>query len=436
MKIAIVGTGYVGLVSGACFAEMGADVTCIDVNKHKIEMLRSGQIPIYEPGLEELVARNVADGRLRFSTELGECLDDVEIVFSAVGTPPDEDGSADLRYVLEVAREFGRKINRYTLLVTKRTGPVGTAQKVKEAVSEELAARGVEVEFDVASNPEFLKEGDAIDDFMKPDRVVVGVESERARQLMERLYKPFMMNNYRMIFTDVASAEMIKYAANSMLATRISFMNDIANLCEIVGADVNMVRKGIGADVRIGSKFLYPGCGYGGSCFPKDVKALIRTAEQRGYRMQVLEAVEAVNERQKGILYEKFVREFDGEVAGRCVAMWGLSFKPETDDMREAPSLVLIERLLAAGCRVRVFDPIAMDEARRRLGDSVEYCESKYEALEGTDALMIVTEWKQFRLPNWARVAEAMKGGVVIDGRNIYDRHEVEAVGLKYLRIG
>ncbi|MBR4149729.1 MAG: UDP-glucose/GDP-mannose dehydrogenase family protein [Rikenellaceae bacterium] len=436
MKIAIVGTGYVGLVSGACFAEMGADVTCIDVDKRKIEMLRSGQIPIYEPGLEELVARNVADGRLRFSTELGECLDDVEIVFSAVGTPPDEDGSADLRYVLEVAREFGRKINRYTLLVTKSTVPVGTAQKVKEAVSEELAARGVEVEFDVASNPEFLKEGDAIDDFMKPDRVVVGVESERARQLMERLYKPFMMNNYRMIFTDVASAEMIKYAANSMLATRISFMNDIANLCEIVGADVNMVRKGIGADVRIGSKFLYPGCGYGGSCFPKDVKALIRTAEQKGYRMQVLEAVEAVNERQKGILFEKFVREFDGEVAGRCVAMWGLSFKPETDDMREAPSLVLIERLLAAGCRVRVFDPIAMDEARRRLGDSVEYCDSKYEALEGADALMIVTEWKQFRLPNWVRVAEAMKGGVVIDGRNIYDRHEVEAVGLKYLRIG
>ena len=436
MKIAIVGTGYVGLVSGACFAEMGADVTCIDVDKCKIEKLRSGQIPIYEPGLEELVARNVADGRLHFSTELGECLDQVEIVFSAVGTPPDEDGSADLRYVLEVAREFGRKINRYTLLVTKSTVPVGTAQKVRQAVAEELAARGVEVEFDVASNPEFLKEGDAIDDFMKPDRVVVGVESERARQLMERLYKPFMMNNYRMIFTDVASAEMIKYAANSMLATRISFMNDIANLCEIVGADVNMVRKGIGADARIGSKFLYAGCGYGGSCFPKDVKALIRTAEQKGYRMRVLEAVEAVNERQKGILYEKFEREFDGEVEGCCVAMWGLSFKPETDDMREAPSLVLIERLLAAGCRVRVFDPIAMDEARRRLGDRVEYCASKYDALEGADALMIVTEWKQFRLPNWARVAEVMKGGVVIDGRNIYERHEVEAAGLKYLRIG
>ena len=436
MKIAIVGTGYVGLVSGACFAEMGADVTCIDVDKCKIEKLRSGQIPIYEPGLEELVARNVADGRLHFSTELGECLDQVEIVFSAVGTPPDEDGSADLRYVLEVAREFGRKINRYTLLVTKSTVPVGTAQKVRQAVAEELAARGVQVEFDVASNPEFLKEGDAIDDFMKPDRVVVGVESERARQLMERLYKPFMMNNYRMIFTDVASAEMIKYAANSMLATRISFMNDIANLCEIVGADVNMVRKGIGADARIGSKFLYAGCGYGGSCFPKDVKALIRTAEQKGYRMRVLEAVEAVNERQKGILYEKFEREFDGEVEGRCVAMWGLSFKPETDDMREAPSLVLIDRLLAAGCRVRVFDPIAMDEARRRLGDRVEYCASKYDALEGADALMIVTEWKQFRLPNWTRVAEAMKGGVVIDGRNIYERHEVEAAGLKYLRIG
>lgn len=436
MKIAIVGTGYVGLVSGACFAEMGADVTCVDVDKRKIEMLQKGQIPIYEPGLEELVERNVADGRLHFSTDLGECLDQVKIVFSAVGTPPDEDGSADLRYVLEVAREFGRKINQYTLLVTKSTVPVGTASKVKAAVVEELVKRGVDVPFDVASNPEFLKEGDAIDDFMKPDRVVVGVESDRAKELMERLYKPFMMNNYRMIFTDVASAEMIKYAANSMLATRISFMNDIANLCEIMGADVNMVRKGIGADARIGSKFLYPGCGYGGSCFPKDVKALIRTAAQQGYRMQVLEAVEAVNERQKGILFEKFERYFKGDVAGRSVAMWGLSFKPETDDMREAPSLVLIERLLAAGCKVRAFDPIAMDEARRRLGDKIEYCSSKYDALEGADALMIVTEWKQFRLPNWSRVAELMKGRVVIDGRNIYDRQEVEAAGLDYLRIG
>ena len=436
MKIAIVGTGYVGLVSGACFAEMGADVTCVDVDKRKIEMLQKGQIPIYEPGLEELVERNVADGRLHFSTDLGECLDQVKIVFSAVGTPPDEDGSADLRYVLEVAREFGRKINRYTLLVTKSTVPVGTASKVKAAVVEELAKRGVDVPFDVASNPEFLKEGDAIDDFMKPDRVVVGVESDRAKELMERLYKPFMMNNYRMIFTDVASAEMIKYAANSMLATRISFMNDIANLCEIMGADVNMVRKGIGADARIGSKFLYPGCGYGGSCFPKDVKALIRTAAQQGYRMQVLEAVEAVNERQKGILFEKFERYFNGDLAGRSVAMWGLSFKPETDDMREAPSLVLIERLLAAGCKVRAYDPIAMDEARRRLGDKIEYCSSKYDALEGADALMIVTEWKQFRLPNWSRVAELMKGRVVIDGRNIYDRKEVETAGLDYLRIG
>ena len=436
MKIAIVGTGYVGLVSGACFAEMGADVTCVDVDKRKIEMLQKGQIPIYEPGLEELVERNVADGRLHFSTDLGECLDQVKIVFSAVGTPPDEDGSADLRYVLEVAREFGRKINQYTLLVTKSTVPVGTASKVKAAVAEELTKRGVDVPFDVASNPEFLKEGDAIDDFMKPDRVVVGVESDRAKELMERLYKPFMMNNYRMIFTDVASAEMIKYAANSMLATRISFMNDIANLCEIVGADVNMVRKGIGADARIGSKFLYPGCGYGGSCFPKDVKALIRTAEQQGYRMQVLEAVEAVNERQKGILFEKFERYFNGDVAGRSVAMWGLSFKPETDDMREAPSLVLIERLLAAGCKVRAFDPIAMDEARRRLGDKIEYCTSKYDALEGADALMIVTEWKQFRLPNWSRVAELMEGRVVIDGRNIYDRQEIEMAGLDYLRIG
>jgi UDPglucose 6-dehydrogenase len=415
---------------------MGATVSCIDIDRQKIERLCRGEVPIYEPGLQEIIERNVAAGRLRFSTSLEECISQVQIIFAAVGTPPDEDGSADLSQVMAVAREVGRLIERYTLFVIKSTVPVGTAARAEAAIREELERRGVDVEFDVASNPEFLKEGDAIDDFMKPDRVVVGVESERARQLMERLYKPFMMNNYRMIFTDVASAEMIKYAANSMLATRISFMNDIANLCEIVGADVNMVRKGIGADVRIGSKFLYAGCGYGGSCFPKDVKALIRTAEQKGYRMQVLEAVEAVNERQKGILYEKFEREFDGEVAGRCVAMWGLSFKPETDDMREAPSLVLIDRLLSAGCRVRVFDPIAMDEARRRLGDKVEYCESKYEALEGADALMIVTEWKQFRLPNWARVAEVMKGGVVIDGRNIYERHEVEAAGLKYLRIG
>lgn len=436
MKIAIVGTGYVGLVSGACFAEMGADVTCVDVDRRKIDMLREGRIPIYEPGLDDLVSRNCAGGRLHFTTELGECLDEVEIVFSAVGTPPDEDGSADLRYVLEVARTFGRKINKYTLLVTKSTVPVGTARKVEAAIAGELAARGVDIPFDVASNPEFLKEGDAIDDFMKPDRVVVGVESERAKELMERLYKPFMMNNYRMIFTDVASAEMIKYAANSMLATRISFMNDIANLCEIVGADVNMVRKGIGADARIGSKFLYPGCGYGGSCFPKDVKALIRTAAQHGYRMQVLEAVEAVNERQKGILFDKFERLCRGDMSGRRVAMWGLSFKPETDDMREAPSLVLIRRLLAAGCTVSAFDPIAMDEARRRLGDTIEYCNDMYEALTGADALMIVTEWKQFRLPNWNTVARLMNGRAVIDGRNIYERREVEAAGLEYFRIG
>ncbi len=436
MKIAIVGTGYVGLVSGACFAEMGADVTCVDVDARKIEMLRGGGIPIYEPGLEELVARNRQGGRLHFTTDLRECLDSVEIVFSAVGTPPDEDGSADLRYVLEVASTFGRNIKKYTLLVTKSTVPVGTAVKVRAVIEKELAARGEEIPFDVASNPEFLKEGDAIDDFMKPDRVVVGVESDRAKVLMERLYKPFMMNNYRMIFTDVASAEMIKYAANSMLATRISFMNDIANLCEIVGADVNMVRKGIGADVRIGSKFLYPGCGYGGSCFPKDVKALIRTAAQNGYRMQVLEAVEAVNERQKGILFDKFERYYGGDIAGRCVAMWGLSFKPETDDMREAPSLVLIERLLSAGCRVKAYDPVAMDEARRRLGDRIEYCDDMYEALEDADALMIVTEWKQFRLPNWNTVKNKMKGAAVIDGRNIYDRREVEGAGLDYFRIG
>ena len=436
MNIAIVGTGYVGLVSGACFAEMGVNVVCVDINAAKIEQLRQGIIPIYEPGLEEMVARNQNAGRLTFATDLGEVIDGVDIVFSAVGTPPDAEGAADLSQVLEVARTFGRHINRYTMLVTKSTVPVGTAHRVTEVVREELQRRGEDIPFDVASNPEFLKEGAAIKDFMTPDRVIVGTESDRARKIMARLYKPFMLSGERMIFTDTASAEMIKYAANSMLATRISFMNDIANLCEKVGANVNMVRKGIGADTRIGRKFLYPGCGYGGSCFPKDVKALIRTAEQKGYRMRVLEAVEAVNERQKGILYEKFEREFDGEVEGRCVAMWGLSFKPETDDMREAPSLVLIERLLVAGCRVRVFDPIAMDEARRRLGDRVEYCASKYDALEGADALMIVTEWKQFRLPNWARVAEVMKGGVVIDGRNIYERHEVEAAGLKYLRIG
>lgn len=435
MNITIVGTGYVGLVSGACFAEMGIDVTCVDVDKTKIDRLNRGEMPIYEPGLEELVLRNAADGRLHFTTELGDGLDASEAVFLAVGTPPDEDGSADLKYVLAVAREIGSKMNHYVVVVTKSTVPVGTSRKVKAAVAGELARRGVDIQFDVASNPEFLKEGAAIKDFMAPDRVVVGVESERARTIMEQIYKPFMLSNYRMIFTDVPSAEMIKYAANSMLATRISFMNDIANLCEIVGADVNMVRKGIGSDTRIGSKFLYPGCGYGGSCFPKDVKALIRTAESHGYSMDVLKAVESVNERQKSVLFRKLSKYYNGDLAGRTIAMWGLAFKPETDDMREAPSLVVIDLLLKAGCRVRAFDPVAMDEARRRLGDSIIYCDSMYDALEGADALLMLTEWKQFRVPSWETVRRAMHRPLVIDGRNIYDAAELAAEGFDYLHI-
>lgn len=436
MNIAIVGTGYVGLVSGACFSEMGINVTCVDIDAAKIERLRLGEIPIYEPGLEELVKRNVEAGRLRFTTDLCDCLQDVEVVFSAVGTPPDEDGSADLKYVLAVAKTFGQNIRKYTILVTKSTVPVGTAQRVKAAVAAELEARGENVEFDVASNPEFLKEGAAINDFMTPDRVVVGTDSERAQKIMARLYKPFMLSGERMIFTDIPSAEMIKYAANSMLATRISFMNDIANLCEKVGADVDMVRKGIGSDTRIGKKFLYPGCGYGGSCFPKDVKALIKTAEQNGYRMRVLEAVEQVNERQKSILFEKLLTHFGGDLQGKTVALWGLSFKPETDDMREAPSLVLIEQLLVAGCRVQVYDPIAMNECRRRVGDSVNYCDDMYVAATDADALLLVTEWKVFRIPSWTTLLRLMHTPLIIDGRNIYDRHELTSQGFAYYAIG
>ena len=408
------------MVSGACFAEMGIDVTCVDIDQAKIERLRAGDIPIYEPGLDELVLRNSQEGRLHFTTRLADCLDGVEAVFSAVGTPPDEDGSADLRYVLEVAREVGRHMQHYLVVVTKSTVPVGTARKVEAAIREELTKRGVDIPFDVASNPEFLKEGSAIKDFMSPDRVVVGVESEKARELMTRLYAPFMLNNFRVIFTDVPSAEMIKYAANSMLATRISFMNDIANLCELVGADVNQVRKGIGSDTRIGSKFLYPGCGYGGSCFPKDVKALVQTAEQNGYDMRVLKAVEEVNERQKSVLFEKLRRHY-GDLQGKTIALWGLAFKAETDDMREATSLVTIRHLLEAGCTVRVFDPAAMDEARRRLGDAIIYASDIYDAARGADALLLLTEWKQFRLPSWARVHDLMRNPIVFDGRNIYD---------------
>ena len=436
MKIAIVGTGYVGLVTGTCFSEMGVDVTCVDVQTEKIENLKKGIIPIYEPGLEDVVHRNYQAGRLKFSTDLTECLDEVEVVFSAVGTPPDEDGSADLKYVLEVARTIGRNIHKYVLVVTKSTVPVGTAQKVKAAIREELDKRGVEVEFDVASNPEFLKEGNAVDDFMKPDRVVVGVESDRAKSLMERLYKPFMMNNYRLIFTDIPSAEMIKYAANSMLATRISFMNDIANLCELVGADVNMVRKGIGADSRIGSKFLYPGCGYGGSCFPKDVKALIKTAEKNGYSMRVLKAVEEVNERQKAILFEKLMKHFDGDLKGKRIALWGLAFKPETDDMREAPALVLIDKLLGAGATVKAYDPIAMNECKRRIGDKVLYATDMYDAVLDADALLLVTEWKEFRVPSWGVLKKTMRQAIIIDGRNIYDKEELDGLEIVYRGIG
>lgn len=436
MKIAIVGTGYVGLVTGTCFSEMGVDVTCVDVQTEKIENLKKGIIPIYEPGLEDMVHRNYQAGRLKFSTDLAECLDEVEVVFSAVGTPPDEDGSADLKYVLEVARTIGRNIHKYVLVVTKSTVPVGTAQKVKAAIREELDKRGVEVEFDVASNPEFLKEGNAVDDFMKPDRVVVGVESDRAKSLMERLYKPFMMNNYRLIFTDIPSAEMIKYAANSMLATRISFMNDIANLCELVGADVNMVRKGIGADSRIGSKFLYPGCGYGGSCFPKDVKALIKTAEKNGYSMRVLKAVEEVNERQKAILFEKLMKHFDGDLKGKRIALWGLAFKPETDDMREAPALVLIDKLVGAGATVKAYDSIAMNECKRRIGDKVLYATDMYDAVLDADALLLVTEWKEFRVPSWGVLKKTMRQAIIIDGRNIYDKEELDGLEIVYRGIG
>ena len=436
MNVAVVGTGYVGFVSGACFAEMGAHVMCVDIDERKIQCLKEGKIPIYEPGLDEMVRRNVAAGRLGFSTSLADVIDDVSMVFSAVGTPPDEDGSADLKYVLDVARTFGQQIKKYTVLVTKSTVPVGTAAKVKKVVQEELQKRGEDIPFDVASNPEFLKEGNAIKDFMSPDRVVVGVESDRARALMTRLYRPFLLNNFRVIFTDIPSAEMIKYAANSMLATRISFMNDIANLCEIVGANVEMVRQGIGADTRIGRKFLYPGCGYGGSCFPKDVKALIRTAEKNGYEMRVLKAVEQVNDAQKFVVFNKLSKLFNNDLKGKTVAIWGLSFKPETDDMREATSLVTIKLLLDAGCRVRVYDPVAMEECKRRIGDTVEYAKDMYDAVLDADAMLMLTEWKQFRLPSWGVMKRSMKNAVVIDGRNIYDPDELQEFGFEYHCIG
>lgn len=438
MNIAIVGTGYVGLVSGTCFADTGANVTCVDVDAQKIERLKNGEIPIFEPGLDELVVKNVKAGRLHFTTDLSSVLDDVQIVFSAVGTPPDEDGSADLKYVLQVARTIGQHMNHYTVVVTKSTVPVGTAAKVRKTIEEELEKRGMkDLEFDVASNPEFLKEGNAIKDFMSPDRVVVGVESEHAKKVLTKLYKPFLINNFRVIFMDIPSAEMTKYAANSMLATRISFMNDIANLCERVGADVNMVRAGIGADTRIGRKFLYAGCGYGGSCFPKDVKALIKTADQNGYSMEVLKAVERVNERQKTILFEKLQKAFQGQdLKGKTIALWGLSFKPETDDMRESTALVMIHLLLEAGCTVRAYDPVAMNECKRRIGDAVTYCNDMYDAVLDADALLLLTEWKEFRLPTWAVIKKAMKRPLVIDGRNIFDSEDLVENGFEYHCIG
>ena len=439
MNIAIVGTGYVGLVTGTCFAQMGNNVTCVDIDENKINRLKNGDIPIYEPGLTDMVLSNVENGRLHFTTDLKEVINDVEVVFSAVGTPPDEDGSADLKYVISVARTFGQNINKFNILVTKSTVPVGTADKVRAAIQEELDKRGVQIPFDVASNPEFLKEGTAIDDFMKPDRIVVGYQYERTKEVMERLYKPFTLNGNKLIFTTIPSAEMIKYAANSMLATRISFMNEIANLCDVVGANVDDVRKGIGSDSRIGSKFLYPGCGYGGSCFPKDVKALIKTAEKNHCSMNVLNAVESANYHQKFVPYKKLMRYYtqrnEGFV-GKTIALWGTAFKPDTDDMREATSLTLIDSFKKRGCTVKVCDPIALNECKRRVGDSVIYCNDIYEAATGADAVILVTEWKEYRMVDWERVGKLMKNKVIVDGRNLYNRSEVESYGFDYMSIG
>ncbi|MBM3404110.1 MAG: UDP-glucose/GDP-mannose dehydrogenase family protein [Bacteroidetes bacterium] len=436
MKITIVGTGYVGLVTGTCFAEVGIDVTCVDIDKEKIENLRKGIIPIFEPGLEEMVHRNISKGRLHFSTDLASALGDCEVIFNAVGTPPDEDGSADLQYVLSVARQIGKHMNNYLLVVTKSTVPVGTAQKVKEAIQAELNNRHANLPFDVASNPEFLKEGAAVEDFLKPDRIVVGLESTRAEEIMRNLYKPFTLNGHPIIFMDITSAEMTKYAANAMLATKISFMNDIANLCELVGADVNLVRKGIGSDPRIGNKFIYPGVGYGGSCFPKDVKALIHTSEEYGYPLRVLQAVEQVNDDQKSVLFHKISNYFKGDLNGKTVAIWGLSFKPLTDDMREAPSLVIIQYLLDAGARVVAYDPVAMKEARRIIGDKIHYANDPYEVLQQADCLAIVTEWPEFRFPDFMKMKNLMKQPVIFDGRNIYDRMEMKKNQFDYHCIG
>lgn len=435
MKIAVIGTGYVGLVSGTCFSELGVRVSCLDIDQKKIDNLNKGILPIWEPGLKDMVDDNMHKGLLSFTSDYAEALKDAEAAFICVGTPPDEDGSADLQYVLAVAREIGRNISDYIVVVIKSTVPIGTSEKVRKAVADEIAARKVDIKFDVASNPEFLKEGSAVADFMKPDRVVVGVDSEEAKELMTRLYRPMLLNNFRVIFTDIPSAEMIKYAANSMLATRISFMNDLANLCELVGADINMVRKGIGSDTRIGSKFLYPGCGYGGSCFPKDVKALIKSASDYDYSLEILKSVENVNNRQKEILFNKVYKYFDGNLKGKKIAMWGLAFKPNTDDMREAPSLILAEKFTSMGAKIFAYDPVAMDEAKRRLGDKITLCKSPYEATENADALLLVTEWSEFRVLDY-KLLEKMKQKLIFDGRNIYDPAEVRKYGFQYFGIG
>jgi UDPglucose 6-dehydrogenase len=436
MKISIVGTGYVGLVTGTCFAETGVSVTCVDIDQNKIDMLNSGQVPIYEPGLDDMIKRNVEKERLFFTTKIEESLGEANVAFIAVGTPPDEDGSADLRYVLGVARDIGKYMDHYMVIVTKSTVPIGTAIKVRAAVKQELDKRGADIEFDVSSNPEFLKEGSAIADFLKPDRIVCGVDSEKAEKTLARLYKPFVLNGHPLIFMDIPSAEMTKYAANSMLATKISFMNDVSNLCEIVGADVDMVRKGIGSDTRIGTKFIYPGVGYGGSCFPKDVKALIKTASEYGYKMRVLQSVEDVNDDQKKIMFTKISKYFDGKLAGKTFAIWGLAFKPNTDDMREAPALVLIQQLVDAGARVVAYDPVAIHETKRKIGDIITYVTDQYEALIDADALVLLTEWNEFRVPKYKIMAKLMKNHVVFDGRNIYDPEEMQEVGFKYFGMG
>lgn len=436
MKVAIVGTGYVGLVTGTCFAEVGMDVTCVDIDQKKIDNLHKGILPIYEPGLEEMVTRNVEKKRLHFSTSLKDSIQGAEVVFIAVGTPPDEDGSADLKYVLAVAASVGEHMQHPLVVVTKSTVPVSTAEKVRKALAEQLAKRGSNLDFYVASNPEFLKEGAAIDDFMKPDRIVVGIDRPEAEELMRKLYKPFLMNGHPIYFMDIPSAEMTKYAANAMLATKISFMNDIANLCEIMGADVNMVRKGIGSDARIGTKFIYPGVGYGGSCFPKDVKALIKTAKENKYDMRILNAVENVNESQKEVLFDKVQKHFNGDLKGKKFALWGLSFKPKTDDMREAPSLVIIEKLLKAGASVIAYDPVAMNEAKHTLKDTIEYATDMYDTLNDADALLIVTEWPEFRAPDFDEINKRLKQKALFDGRNIFDPQDMKKIGYSYYCIG